>query len=78
MTNRQRYDAIFIETLALEPAEVQSATAAGLSRWDSLGQMGLIAALEEAFDIELEPEDVMAFDSYAAGADMLKAKGIVL
>lgn len=78
MTNRQRYDQIFIDTLKLAAEELPAARQGETEAWDSLGQMGLIAALEDAFDIELEPEEILGLDSYTAGAELLRARGIEL
>jgi acyl carrier protein len=44
--------------------------------WDSVGHMGLIAEIEEAFDIELEMDDVIDFSSYVKGKDILKKYNI--
>ena len=39
--------------------------------WDSVGHMTLVAALEEAFDVLLEAEDLMAIRNYQGGIDIL-------
>lgn len=46
--------------------------------WDSVGHIALIAELEDAFDISLEPEDMMSLSSYAKGMDILRNYGINL
>ena len=40
--------------------------------WDSVGHMGLMAEIEEAFDIQLEMDDVIDFGSYDKGKEILK------
>jgi acyl carrier protein len=40
--------------------------------WDSLGHMALVAEIEEAFDIMMETDDVIAMSSYAVAVDLLK------
>ena len=47
-------------------------------KWDSIGHMMLIAALEEAFSIEFEPEEMLELDSYGKGIELLRKKGIAL
>lgn len=37
-----------------------------------MGHMQMIAALEEAFDIMIDIDDVIAIDSYAKGKEILK------
>lgn len=32
--------------------------------WDSMGQLNLVAELEDAFDISIEPEDIVRIKSY--------------
>ena len=43
-----------------------------IDEWDSVGHMGLIAEIEEAFGIELEMDDVIDFSSYVKGKEILK------
>jgi len=40
--------------------------------WDSVGHMQLIAALEDAFDIMLDTDDIIDFSSYEVGIEILK------
>ena len=40
--------------------------------WDSVGHMGLISELEDAFDIEMETDDIVDFNSYNTGIKILK------
>ena len=44
--------------------------------WDSVGHMGLIAALEEAFNIMMDTEDIIEFGSYTIGIEKLKKYGV--
>ena len=44
--------------------------------WDSMGQLNLVAELEDAFDISLEPEEIGAMRSYEDIIQILKGKGI--
>ena len=39
--------------------------------WDSVGHMGLIAALEDSFEIMLEMDDIVEFSSYTEGKEIL-------
>ena len=39
--------------------------------WDSVGHMGLIASLEEAFGIILEMDDILDLSSYEVGKEIL-------
>jgi acyl carrier protein len=42
----------------------------------SYGHMGLIAAIEEAFDITMETDDIIDFSSYKKGFEKLAKYGI--
>jgi acyl carrier protein len=51
--------------LELEPAAVGEATSADtVEGWDSLKQMNLVIALEEAFGVTIPDADVVALTSY--------------
>lgn len=42
--------------------------------WDSVGHITLIAELEDAFGISIEPEDMMSMLSFYDGIDILSEK----
>lgn len=76
MTNLEKYQNAFIEGLELPIESVESATMDTIDRWDSIGQMSLMAIIEDEFQIELEPDEIIAFTSYQAGLDILKKRDI--
>ena len=41
-----------------------------IEEWDSIGHMGLIAALEEEFNISFETDDIVEFSSYKKGIEI--------
>ena len=43
-----------------------------IPEWDSVGYMTMVAALEEAFDIVLEMDDIIDFSSFNYGKEILK------
>ena len=43
-----------------------------IPEWDSVGHMTMVAALEEAFDIVLEMDDIIDFSSFNYGKEILK------
>ena len=71
MTNIEKYNQIFAETLNLGLDEVKDAKFKETPLWDSVGHTTLVAALEEAFDVLLEAEDLMAIRNYQGGIDIL-------
>lgn len=44
--------------------------------WDSMGQLNLVADLEDAFDISLEPEEIGTMTCFDDIVRILKEKGI--
>lgn len=74
MTNLEKYDAAFAETLEAPQDELAGLTYLGVDAWDSVGHMELISALEDAFDIEMETDDIVDFSSYEKGKEILAEK----
>ena len=72
MSNIEKLKEAFVEGLEISMEEVETATMESVDKWDSIGQMSLIAIVEDAFGIELEPEEVMQFTSFEAAKDILK------
>ncbi len=79
MTNMEKYRNAFVKGLELPLEEVKSGlTYQGIENWDSVGHMGLIAELEEAFDIMFETEDIIDFSSFEKGIEILKKYDIAV
>lgn len=73
MTNLEKYVEAFVKGLEVDESVVNSSLEyESITEWDSVGHMGLIAELEEAFDIEMETDDVVDFSSFEAGKEILK------
>ena len=72
MTNREKYIEVFVESLDVEPEEVENLEYQSVVSWDSVGHMGLVAAIEDAFDIQFETDDIIEFGSFQKGIDILK------
>jgi acyl carrier protein len=73
MSNKEKYDNIFIECFGLKPEQVnEKLIYRSVQAWDSAGHMGMIAAIEETFDIALETDDIIEFSSYSAGIEILR------
>ena len=73
MTNKEKYDQVFIESFSLPAnAAVDELAYQSITEWDSVGHMGLIANLEEVFDIMMDMEDIIDFSDYKAGIGTMK------
>jgi acyl carrier protein len=78
MTNLEKYENAFIETLAVSKDELAGLVYQGVTNWDSVGHMSLMAALEEAFDIMLDTDDIIDFSSFEKGMETLKKYDVEL
>lgn len=77
MTNLEKYVAAFTEGLGVDESVVNSTLEyQSIDEWDSVGHMGLIAELEDVFDIEMETDDIVDFNSFDTGKEILKKYGV--
>ncbi|MBR0149846.1 MAG: hypothetical protein IJP89_00615 [Synergistaceae bacterium] len=74
MTNLEKYDSAFTETFGIERGQLAGLKYQDIEAWDSVGHMSLTAALEEAFDIMMETDDIIDLSSYEAGMKILAEK----
>ena len=77
MLNTDKYKKIYMDVLSI-PADTDfdSLKYNSIPAWDSVGQMELLAEIEDVFGISLEPEEYMELVSYSAGITILKNHGI--
>ena len=47
---------------------------ANCEKWDSLHQLNLISELDDAFDVEFEPEEIAEMKTFEKVVEYLKAK----
>ena len=77
MTNKQKYDHVFIESFSIDKSKLSKDLVYNtIQTWDSIGHMAMIAAIEEAFDIMMEIDDIIDFSSYKKGFELLAKYGI--
>ena len=73
MTNREKYNKAFVDCFSVtEEVLNEEFVYQCIPACDSVGHMGLIAALEDAFDIMMEMDDIVDFASYTVGIEKLK------
>ncbi|MDD6208565.1 MAG: acyl carrier protein [Clostridiales bacterium] len=72
MTNKEKYVNAFVEALEIKPEQVEGLKYQEIPEWDSVGHMSLVAAIEEAFDIMMDTDDIIDFSSYEKGIELLK------
>ena len=71
MTNNELYMKAFLEGLEVKEVQLEGLEYQGVSEWDSVGHMALVSAIEEAFDIMLDTDDIIDFNSYEKGKEIL-------
>ena len=79
MSNLEKYKDIFVKSLAVDKDRFhENLKYNEIPEWDSIGHMSLMSALEDAFDISLETDDIVDFSSYEKGKEILKKYNIDL
>lgn len=76
MTNIEKYTQAFVESFNIQPEQAATLKYQGIQAWDSVGHMGLMAKLEEAFDIMMEPDDIIDFSCFEKGKEILSQKRV--
>ena len=76
MTNKEKYNNVFIENLDVTEEQLANLKYQDVPTWDSVGHMGLVSELEDAFDIQFETDDIVDFNSYAKGLEILAKYGV--
>ena len=78
MSNRDKYIAAFKETFMIEEKDLANLKYQGVKTWDSVGHMQLMTALEEAFGVELDIDDIIEFSSFDVGQKILEKYIVVM
>ena len=78
MSNLEKYNKAFIEALDVEEEQLNGLSYQDVPAWDSVGHMGLISELEDAFDIQFETDDIVDFNSYEKGIELLKKYDVIV
>ncbi len=78
MTNLEKYRNAFVEGLGVSEDQVDGLEFQAVEQWDSVGHMGLISALEEAFDIVFDTDDIVDFSSFDKGKEIHAKYDVVI
>lgn len=79
MENIEKYNNAFMEVFGAKAEDLNDGYGKEtVEEWDSVHQLSLVAQFEEAFDIMLDPEDIMDLTSYAKGKELLAKYEITL
>ena len=77
MNNKQKYDQAFMESFSIDESKLDdNLEYNSIPEWDSVGHMGMIAELEDVFEIMMEMDDIIDFSSYRKGFEIIAKYGI--
>lgn len=73
MSNEEKYLGAFKEAFDIEENDAKKLKYQDIEAWDSVGHMNLVASIEDAFDIMMDTDDIIDFNSYEKGKELLSA-----
>jgi len=77
MENKEKYQKVFMDSFSLKEDQLnEKLVYESVPNWDSIGHMGMIAELEEVFEIELETDDIIDFSGFEKGKEILNNYGV--
>ena len=76
MSNLEKYTKIFTESFEVDAEKAKKLKYQDVEAWDSIGHMDLIASLEDEFDIMMEADDIIDFNSFEKGIEIMTKYGI--
>lgn len=74
MSNKELYVKAFIETFEVSEDKLTGLKYQDVTAWDSVGHMSLVSALEDAYDIMMDTDDIIDLSSYEKGMEILSEK----
>ena len=77
MSNIEKYTQAFCQAFDIDEATAINLKFQDIPAWDSVGHMGLVTQLESAFDIMLEPDDIVDLSSFEKGKEILAKYNII-
>ena len=75
MSNNKKLQEIFLECLDIKEDKFNEGLKYNeIPEWDSIGHMSLVSAIEEKFSITMETDDIIEFNSFQKGQEILESK----
>lgn len=77
MDNTIKLADVFAEALGIERSRINDELSYNtIAEWDSVAHMQLIAALEDAFEIMLDTDEILDMSSFAKARSIITGHGI--
>ena len=70
----EKYESAFVNAFNVDAQTARTLKYQDIPAWDSVGHMTLIAELEDAFDVTMETDDMIALSSFEVGKNILAQK----
>lgn len=75
MTNLEKLNQLFCEVYSVEESALnEDFVNTNVETWDSIHQLSMVAAIEEAFDLMMDAEDILEMTSYVNVKNLLTSK----
>ena len=75
MTNLEKLNQIFCEVYSVEESALnEDFVNTNVETWDSIHQLSMVAAIEEAYDLMMDAEDILEMTSYVNVKNLLASK----
>lgn len=75
MTNLEKLNQIFCEVYSVEESALnEDFVNTNVDTWDSIHQLSMVAAIEEAYDLMMDAEDILEMTSYENVKKLLTSK----
>jgi acyl carrier protein len=75
MPNTDTLRQVFVTSLGINEKELSDTLAYNsIRQWDSLGHMTLISGIDQAFDIMMDPDDIVALSTFSKAKEILTEK----
>ena len=77
MSTLEKYNSVFAKAFNIDTAVLNDDfNSKSVEKWDSITQLALVTAMEDEFDIMMDTEDILGFNSYAGGKDIVSKYGV--
>lgn len=77
MSTLEKYNSVFAKAFNVEVAVLNDDfNSTSVDKWDSITQLALVTAMEDEFDIMMDTEDILGFNSYVTGKDIVSKYGV--
>ena len=74
MSNLDKYIDAFVGTFEVDVEIAQKLKYQEIDAWDSVGHITLISEIEDAFDLDLEADDMFEIDTFDSAIKVLESK----